>query len=538
MNHSIFVLDNFDSFTYNLVDELRGLGEDVQIYRNSVPAEKIFEKMSAAKNPILVISPGPGTPSEAGCLLQLLALCRGKFPILGICLGHQAICQFYGGTVGASPEIMHGKNSLIEHNGTGPFEGMPNPLPFARYHSLIATKVPDSLEVIAHYNKMPMAVMNRADRVVGFQFHPESIMSPRGSELLRKTIDFISREDKRADVHAILDELFCGKNISAEQTNELFSEIIRGNVEPTTLSAVLTAMKINGETPDEITGAANALLSAARPFPTPDYAFCDIVGTGGDGLGTINISTTAAFVAAACGVKVAKHGNRSVSSKSGASDMLNALGVKTMISPDIARACLDQFGFCFLFAPLYHSGMRFAAPVRQALKTRTIFNVLGPLINPARPTFMLLGVYSPALVHPIAEALKSLGCHRAMVVHGSGIDEVSISGKTATAELHEDGSITEYELSPESFGLPTFPQESILGGSPEENRAITENILRGKGTQAHNAIVAANAATLIYMNGNAKTLRDAAKIALETIASGKAWDIAEKVIAFTQKESA
>jgi len=538
MNHTIFVLDNFDSFTYNLVDELRGLGEDVQIYRNSVPAEKIFEKMTAAKNPVLVISPGPGTPSEAGCLLDLLALCKGKFPILGICLGHQAICQFYGGNVGASPEIMHGKSSLIEHDGTGPFEGMPSPLPFARYHSLIATKVPVSLEVIARFNKMPMAVINRADRVIGFQFHPESIMSPHGSELLRKTIDYISQTGNRVDVHKILAELFRGEKISSEQTADLFSEIMRGNVEPTVLAATLTAMKINGETHEEIAGAAKALIAAARPFPKPDYAFCDIVGTGGDGLGTINISTTAAFVAAACGVKVAKHGNRSVSSKSGASDMLNAIGVKTIMPPEVARECLDRFGFCFLFAPLYHNGMRFAAPVRQALKTRTIFNVLGPLINPARPTFMLLGVYSPELVRPIAEVLKSLGCHRAMVVHGSGLDEVSISGKTTTAELHEDGTIEEYVLSPESFGLQTFPQESILGGSPEENRKITENILRGKGTPAHNAIVAANAATILYMNGNTKTLADAAKLALETMASGKAWTVAEKVVAFTKKSDA
>lgn len=536
--HTIFVLDNFDSFTYNLVDELRGLGEDVSIYRNSIPAAKIFEKMTAAENPVLVISPGPGTPSEAGCLLDLLGLCRGKIPIVGICLGHQAICQFYGGTVGASPEIMHGKSSLIEHTGAGPFAGLPSPLPFARYHSLIATKVPASLEVIASFNGMPMAVMNRTDRVVGFQFHPESIMSPRGSELLRRTIDFISQEERRGDVHGVLGELFQGKKISAARTKELFSEIIRGNVDPATLAAALTAMKLGGETPEEITGAAEALLAAARPFPTPDYTFCDIVGTGGDGVGTINISTTAAFVAATCGVKVAKHGNRSVSSKSGASDLLNALGVKTTIPPEVARKCLDRFGFCFLFAPLYHSGMRFAAPVRQALKTRTIFNVLGPLINPARPSFMLLGVYSPELVRTVAEALKRLGCKRAMVVHGNGLDEISISGKTVVAELRADGSIEEFTLTPETFGLQTFPQESVLGGTPEENRVITENILRGTGTPAHNAAIAANAAPLLYMNGNVKTLAEGAKLALETLASGKAWTLAESVAAFTRDNAA
>lgn len=534
MGKNIFLLDNFDSFTYNLVDEFRSAGHDVRVYRNSIAAEKIFEKMKEAKDPILVISPGPGTPDEAGCLLRLIALCHRKFPIVGICLGHQAICRFYGGVVGPAPEIMHGKSSLISHTGTGPFEGMPSPLPFARYHSLAATVVPATLEVIAQCDGTAMAVMNRADRVVGFQFHPESIMSPNGSELLRRTLDLVSGESRRADVQALLNLLYAGKNLSAEQTRELFSEIIRGNVEPATLAAILTSLKLKGETPEEISGAAAALSENARPFPRPDYDFCDIVGTGGDGVGTINISTTSAIVAATCGVKVAKHGNRSVSSKSGSSDLLNALGMKTTIPPAAARECLDRFGFCFLFAAYYHGGMRYAAPVRQAMKTRTIFNVLGPLINPANPTFILLGVYSPALVRPIAEALRRRGFRRAMVVHGNGLDEVSVSGKTQCAELLPDGEIREYELAPSDFGLPAFPPESVLGGNPEENRKITEAILRGNGTDAHNATIAANVAPLLYMNGNVATLAEGAKLALETLASGKAWERAREITEFTQ----
>lgn len=535
---TFFILDNFDSFVYNLVDEFRGGGNDVQVYRNSVPAEKIFAKMTRAQNPILVISPGPGTPDEAGCLLRLIALCHRKFPIIGICLGHQAICRFYGGTIGAAPEAVHGKSSLVEHSGDGPFADMPSPLPFARYHSLVATKVPETLEVIAHFKKIPMAVMNRADRVIGFQFHPESVMSPRGSDLLRRAVAFVSREDRRGNVRAALETLYGGKKLSAEQTKELFSEIIRGNVEPVTLASALTALKLDGETPEEITGAAEALIAAARAFPRPDYAFCDIVGTGGDGFGTINISTTAALVASACGVKVAKHGNRSVSSKSGSSDLLDALGVKTAIPPAAARECLDRFGFCFLLAPLYHSGMRFAMPVRQTLGTRTIFNVLGPLINPARPTFSLVGVYAPALVRPIAEALRRLGCRRATVIHGNGLDEFSVSGKTLAAELLPDGEIRESEFSPEDLGLRTFPQESLRGGNPEENRRITENILRGNGTPAQNAAIAANVAPLLRMNGNAATLREGAEIALDMLASGKAWERAQEIVAFTRELAA
>lgn len=538
MLNTIFILDNFDSFTYNLVDEFRTSGHDVRVYRNSVPAEKIFAEMNAAQNPILVISPGPGTPDDAGCLMRLLALCRRKFPIIGICLGHQAICRFYGGIVGRALEAVHGKSSPITHSGTGPFAGMPSPLSFARYHSLAALSVPASLEVVAQCGEIPMAVMNRADRVVGFQFHPESIMSPRGSELLKKTLDFVAGNASRADLQKTLDALYSGANLDAAQTQEFFSEIVRGNVEPATLAAALTALKIKGETPEEIDGAAQAFTENARAFPRPDYAFGDIVGTGGDGFGTINVSTTAALVAATCGVKIAKHGNRGVSSQSGSSDLLAAFGVKLAIPPAAARECLDRFGFCFLFAAHYHNGMRGAAPVRRAMKTRTIFNVLGPLINPARPPFMLLGVYAPQLLRPIAETLKRRGLRRALVVHGNGLDEIAPDGKTLCAELCADGRIREFTLEPQDFGLEAFPRESILGGNPEENRRLTEAILRGNGTPAHNAAIAANAAPLLVMNGNAADFAEGARIALETLASGAAFERLREIADFTQKTAA
>ena len=201
-------------------------------------------------------------------------------------------------------------------------------------------------------------------------------------------------------------------------------------------------------------------------------SFCDIVGTGGDGLNTINVSTTSALVAAACGLKVAKHGNRSVSSKSGSSDLLDKMGIKLDMSPAQARRCLDELGICFLFAPQYHAGVRHAMPVRQALKTRTLFNVLGPLINPARPTYQLMGVYAPELVRPIAETLLALGLKTGMVVHGAGLDEIAIHGPTQVAQIR-DGEIREFLLTPADFGLETYPVSAIQGGEPEENRAIT-----------------------------------------------------------------
>ena len=193
---NIFLLDNFDSFTYNLVDQFRSLGYPVRIYRNSLPASRIMSEIAACEgDAVLVLSPGPGAPHEAGCLIDLIKLARGQVPILGICLGHQALCEAYGGTVGAAGEIVHGKRSLIEHNGHGAFAGLPSPLPVARYHSLVATYVPDELEVVAHYKEMPMAVLHRADRVLGFQFHPESIMTTEGARLLTQSLAFITSKE-------------------------------------------------------------------------------------------------------------------------------------------------------------------------------------------------------------------------------------------------------------------------------------------------------------------------------------------------------
>lgn len=332
-----------------------------------------------------------------------------------------------------------------------------------------------------------------------------------------------------------MEGLYKGESLSAAESEALFGELLRGEMDPIVLSSLLTALKVKGESPAEITGAARALIAAAKPFPHPDYEFCDIVGTGGDGLHTINISTTAAIVGACCGIKVAKHGNRSVSSKTGSSDLLNQMGIKLDMSPETARHCLDEANVCFLFAPHYHSGMRFAAPVRQALKTRTIFNVLGPLINPARPTYQLMGVYAAELVRPIAETLKELGLHRGMVAYGSGLDEIAIHGETRVAEIGEHG-IKESVLTPESFGLKQYALESIRGGEPEENKQITENILSGKGTDAQNTAIAINLAPLLMMGGKAQSLPQGAELAIETLKSGIGLQKVAQLAALSHKE--
>ncbi len=320
----------------------------------------------------------------------------------------------------------------------------------------------------------------------------------------------------------LLEKLFRAESLSQQESQQLFAAIVRGELEASQLAAALISMKVRGETPAEIAGAAQALLADAQPFPRPDYLFADIVGTGGDGTNSINISTASAFVAASCGVKVAKHGNRSVSSRSGSSDLLAAFGIRLDMSAEQSRLALDELGVCFLFAPQYHTGFRHAMPVRQQLKTRTLFNVLGPLINPARPPLALIGVYSPELVLPIAQTLKVLGYQRATVVHGGGMDEVAIHAPTQIAELN-NGTVECYELAPEDFGLSRYPLSSLQGGAPEENRDILARLLQGKGEPAHAAAVAANVALLLKLHGQ-ENLRHNAQQALEMIHSGQAFD--------------
>lgn len=540
---NILFIDNVDSFTYNLVDQLRNSKHCVTVYRNTIPADVIIEKLSQMQNPILMLSPGPGTPSEAGCMPELLKRLKGKLPIIGICLGHQAIVESYGGSIVPAGDILHGKASLIEHDEQAMFKGLPNPLPVARYHSLKGENIPNTLTINALCNNIVMAVRNNQDRVCGFQFHPESILTTQGVKLLEQTIEWALNppqpesqskpeaiiDKQEYNIQPIINKLYLGQTLTQDESKILFNLIIQGKIEPTVLATAVISMKVRGEKPDEIAGAAQALLENADSFDIPDYEFTDIVGTGGDGTNSINISTASAFVAAALGYKVAKHGNRGVSSKSGSSDVLSALGIKLNMPAEASRKALDELGVCFLFAQQYHSGFRHAAPVRQQLKTRTIFNVLGPLINPSRPKRILLGVYHPDLIKPIAETLKMLGYTHAYVVHGSGMDEVAIHGETQVAEVR-NGNIRYFTLTPQDFGLKQYTLKDIEGGTPEMNRDMLIAILQGHGKPAHEAAIAANVAMLMSLFGQSD-LKKNAQQAIEMMHSGKAYKLLQQLAA-------
>ncbi|HEX8667677.1 MAG TPA: anthranilate phosphoribosyltransferase [Allosphingosinicella sp.] len=320
---------------------------------------------------------------------------------------------------------------------------------------------------------------------------------------------------------AALAALYCGRSLDAGASEALFEAVVQGRLDDIAISAMLIALRVKGETADELTGAARALRAADEPFPRPDYLFADSCGTGGDGSGSINVSTAAAFVAAAAGLPVAKHGNRSISSACGSADVLEQLGARLDVSAEVSRRALDETGICFLLAPRYHPGLRHAGPVRRALKVRTIMNMLGPCLNPAEPSVQLLGVAEVPLLEPIARTLAALGVERALVVHGAGLDEVALHGETRAIRV-EEGRLEGVTIRPEDAGLERRPFEVLKGGSPEENAERFRALLAGRAPQAEEEVVALNAGALLATAGLAGTLRDGVAAALDAIRSGEA----------------
>ncbi len=322
-------------------------------------------------------------------------------------------------------------------------------------------------------------------------------------------------------MNPLVKKLLDSHKLSSQESKELFCGIIAGELSDVELTAGLIALKFRGETHHEIAGAASALISSARPFPIDGEALADNCGTGGDGLHTINISTAAAVIAACAGVKMVKHGNRSVSSKCGSADVLESLGININTSPAGSKACLDQVGICFLFAPLYHQGIKHAMPVRRSLQTRTVFNLLGPLVNPARPQFQLLGIYDPAFGKAIALALLELGTKKAMVVHGSGMDELCLDGPNQIW-LVENGQVTEKTIDASSLGLESYSRDLLKGGEPAFNANTLRQLFAGQGTLAQQHAVALNAGAIIWLAGKSESWRLGVQLALKVLGSNDA----------------
>lgn len=323
------------------------------------------------------------------------------------------------------------------------------------------------------------------------------------------------------------------QDLTYDEALQTMKEIMTGEASQVQMATFLTALRMKGETITEITACAEGMRHVGTHLQ-PDGEVLEIVGTGGDEVGTFNISTTAAFVIAAAGIPVAKHGNRSVSSKSGAADILEKLGVNLMQEPEQAKRVLDETDMVFLFAQKYHTAMKNVGPVRKEMGERTVFNILGPLTNPANATRQLLGVYDEDLVEKLAEVLMNLGVTRGMAVHGSdGLDEMTVTGPTHCCEIR-DGKLSSFDISPEQFSLKTYPLQDIIGGSPEENVQIAKDILSGKEQGAKRDIVILNAGMGIYLGSDDISMEDAVKKAAEMIDNGSAYEKMQAFVKATQ----
>jgi anthranilate phosphoribosyltransferase len=333
------------------------------------------------------------------------------------------------------------------------------------------------------------------------------------------------------------------ESLTREEARAVMTEVFSGSATDAQIAALLVALHMKGETVEEIVGFAEAMRAAAEPLPlhqdstltvsdTGRDALIDTCGTGGDARGTFNISTATAFVVAGAGVRVAKHGNRSLSSKCGSADVMEALGVKISLPTAVLATCLEEIGIAFLFAPAMHSAMKYVQPARRELRLRTIFNLLGPLTNPAGASAQVVGVYSLDLVEKVAEALSMLGVHRALVVHGlDGLDEITITGPTRIAEVRE-GQVRTYEVTPEEFGIKRARLEDISGGDAEANAAIIREILAGKKSPRRD-VVLLNAAAALVAAGRAEHLGDALPLAAKSIDSGAAAAKLDALVRFT-----
>lgn len=311
------------------------------------------------------------------------------------------------------------------------------------------------------------------------------------------------------------------QDLSYAEAEAVMNEIMGGEASPVQMSAYLTALSLKGETIDEITASAAGMRAHCIKL-LHDMDVLEIVGTGGDGSNSFNISTTSSLVIAAAGVPVAKHGNRAASSKSGAADVLEALGVKITISPEKSEELLKKINICFLFAQNYHIAMKYVAPIRKELGIRTVFNILGPLSNPAGANMELMGVFDESLVEPLAQVMAKLGVVRGMVVYGQdSLDEISMSAPTSVCEIR-DGWFQSYELTPEQFGYTRCSKEELQGGSPQENAAITLAILKGEERGAKRQAVCLNAGAALYIAGKTETMEAGVKMAEELIDDGSA----------------
>ena len=515
----ILLLDNYDSFTYNVYQYLTEItDEEIRVVRNDKIDLAEIERVSPSA---IVVSPGPGRPEEAGISVDAVRKFAGRVPILGICLGHQVIGYAFGAEIVSAKKIMHGKTDSISLDGRGLFRTVPTPAVFTRYHSLVIDEqsLPSELEVSARSpDGEIMGVRHTEETIEGIQFHPESVASAAGKEVLK---NFLVYRREPVPHRRYLSTIIGGRDLSVTESADFMRELTEGALSEAEIAAYLVGFSSKGVAAEEIAGCAS-ILQEKRTEIHADRPLLDTCGTGGDGIGTFNISSLAAITAAACGATVAKHGNRAVSSLSGSADFYRELGIEINLTPAAATRLIEETGFGFLFAPIYHGAMRFAAPVRKTLGLKTIMNLLGPLVNPAGANYQLIGVYDRDLARTMATAARILGIERVLVVHGAdGLDELSVSGSSTGVYVSGDGELSEMQIDSAEIVGETYPLADISGGSAAENATEAMEIVGGGGSRAIRESVALNAGAGLWLYGLADDIRRGYELATDAFESGR-----------------
>lgn len=530
----ILMIDNYDSFIYNVAQYVGEFYDDIRVYRN----DKITLDQALALGPDgIILSPGPGRPEDSKVSIELIRNAN-DIPLLGVCLGHQGIGYAFGARITGAGQIRHGKCSTIRHNGKDLFEGVKDPFRATRYHSLVVARenLPDNLEVTAESDDGEiMGLKVKGRDIFGVQFHPESILTEEGKTLIKNFVNLArkKREVQKNDqitsrIKFFISKASDKKDLTRDEAKEMMDCLMKGYGTPSQVSAYLMALKMKGEKSEEISGSASSMFEACVKISTDKRPLVDTCGSGGDKTGTFNISTASAFVAAGAGCFVAKHGNRSITSKSGSADVLEKLGINIQLSPDETKKCIEDAGIGFIFATLYHPAMKYVMPTRREIGVRTLFNILGPIVNPAGVKRHVMGVFSKELLELVPPVFADLGHEHSLVVHGEiGIDEASIEGRTLVREIR-NGKIGEMTLEAKDLGLEG-KLSNLTVNSPEESAKLIRDILDGKEKGDPRKAVLFNAGLTIYVTHDV-TIQEAVSMAAESIDSGKAKQALDRLI--------
>ena len=523
----ILLIDNYDSFVFNIKTMLNQLTNDeIAVYRN----DKItLDEIKRLSPNAIILSPGPKHPKDSGICLEIFKA-RLNVPVLGICLGHQALGLCFGAKIQRLKEVAHAISSQISLIAQSElFREFPKDFSVMRYHSLEVVDLPSELEALAYTkDKVLMAMRHKDLPYFGVQFHPESYFSEYGLKIFENFLKFKGQTSQKASekptLTSFITKLQDNQGLNTDDFAQICQIIASREYEAVQLGALLVLITEKSLDERSLSALVSNILKYSQTF-NDESEMIDIVGTGGDGFKSINVSTTTAFILGALGVKVAKHGNRAISSASGSSDVLSALKIPAFDSIAKQVKLLDEQGLTFFHAPFFHSLVGEVKEVRAKLGVRTVFNVLGPLLHPNLSLkYQLMGNYHAPVHRLLIEVLRNLGRKHALVVRGNdGMDEISICDETSIYEL-KDGQIFNYTISPEQFGFKRAFHSEIVGGDAKQNAKILLDTLSGKQKGAKFDIVVLNAMFALYTANRVPTPAAAKDIVLEAIHSGKVID--------------